>query len=410
MCRISVPIFLALLALSSLSSAQDDSLNTLGEQIRALTQSLKQLQSTVEQQQQRIETLEKENSNLKGSPSSAETVASAQQPMTNSAMPKSRNPDIGVVVDMVGSLTESRADEEGNDKASVREIEIIIGHDIDPYTRFDTTLSLSDFEDGVGIEEAYVTYLNLPWGLSTRLGRIKPSLGKANSLHRDQLDTVDEPLVIQRYLGAEGLSRTGIELSRFLPQFSDSFTQELTLGGMEGGIGEEGSLLGDIRRHPTLYAHLKNFLEVSPTTSLEFGNTLISGSSGEEERGDVQAYAIDLTAQHHFDSIRRLKWQTEFFLQDRDDVVVNDDAFGYYSLLDYRLNQRFGVGARYDNVERVAFQGEDEALSGYITFFQSEYARLRAQYQRIEFAEGGEDNRLMLQGTFTIGVHKHAIK
>ena len=399
--------------LASVASAQTDPLETFSDQIKALTQAVEKLQSTVENQQERIDSLEQENATLKDSVAStpiASTPPQTETMLVEGSRSFSLNPDIGVVVDLVGVLTESHEDEEGNDKRSVREMEITIGHDIDPYTRFDSTIALSDFEEGVEIEEAYVSYLNLPWQLSTRVGRIKPSIGKANLLHRDQLDTVDEPLVIQRYLGVEGLSRTGIELSRFLPQFTDSLTQELTLGLVEGGIGEDGSLFGDVRRHPTVYGHLKNFFEVSPSTSIEFGNTVMQGSSGEDDRGDVRAFAFDLTAEHRFDSIRRLKWQSEAFLQDRDDAALNEDAFGFYSLLDYRLSQRFGVGGRYDRVELIDMLGEDEAWSAYVTFYQSEYARLRAQYQKIEFAEGGEDDRIYLQGTFAIGVHKHAIK
>ncbi|MBN4046890.1 hypothetical protein JYT90_01075 [bacterium AH-315-P07] len=396
------------IALSGRASAQDNQLDTLSDQIKTLTQSVEQLRSALNRQQQRIESLEKENAHLKDT--LPEPSPAAPAPTTNSASSKSLNPDIGVVIDMVGLLSNSKEDEEGSDKASIRELEITIGHDIDPFTRFDSTLALSDFEDGVEIEEAYVTLLKMPWDLSARVGRIKPLIGKVNALHRDQLDTVDEPLVIQRYLGVEGLSRTGVEVARFLPQFNDAFTQQLTLGILEGGIGEDGSLFGDVRRHPTAYAHLKNFFEISPNTSIEIGNTFMTGSAGENDRNAVQAFGLDLTAEHHFDAIRRLKSQSEFYLQDRDDAVLNENAFGYYSLLDYRLNQRFGIGARYDNVERIAFAGKDKAVSTYITFYQSEFARLRIQYQNIDFAEGGKDNRLYLQGTFAIGVHKHAIK
>lgn len=396
------------------STAQDNTLDTLSEQIRALTSAVESLQTTVEKQQNRIESLERENSTLKSTPSAPTATPgptnTSAAPTASSPSSNSQNPDIGAVVDLVGLLTESKEDEEGNDKRSVRELEITIGHDIDPYTRFDATLALSDFEEGVEIEEAFVTYLNMPWDISAKIGRIKPFIGKANIVHRDQLATVDEPLVIQRYLGVEGLSRTGLELSRFLPQFSDSLTQELTVGIVEGGIGEDGSLFGETRRHPTGYAHLKNFFDVSANTSVEVGNTFMIGSSNEEDRDDVNAFGLDLTVQHRFSPLRSLTWQSELYRQDRDDDALNDNAMGYYSLLDYRLSQRFGIGGRYDNVELIALPGEDEALSAYVTFYQSEFARWRAQYQKIEFAEGGEDDRFYLQGTFAIGVHKHAIK
>jgi hypothetical protein len=45
-----------------------------------------------------------------------------------------------------------------------------------------------------------------------------------------------------------------------------------------------------------------------------------------------------------------------------------------------------------------------------ITFYQSEFARWRLQYQRADLADGTDDNRFFLQGTFAIGVHKHMIQ
>jgi hypothetical protein len=46
----------------------------------------------------------------------------------------------------------------------------------------------------------------------------------------------------------------------------------------------------------------------------------------------------------------------------------------------------------------------------FVTFFQSEFARWRFQYQYANLADGGHDNRFFLQGTFAIGVHKHSLQ
>lgn len=140
------------------------------------------------------------------------------------------------------------------------------------------------------------------------------------------------------------------------------------------------------------------------------------GSSGGEDRRDVQAFGADLTLRHHFTSVRALKWQSEIYAQKRDDVIsTNDDPFGFYSLLDFRVSSRWGFGARYDWVELVdadplAPDDKDRAYSAYITFFQSEFARLRLQYQHAELASGERDNRFFLQGTFAVGVHKHRLQ
>ena len=88
---------------------------------------------------------------------------------------------------------------------------------------------------------------------------------------------------------------------------------------------------------------------------------------------------------------------------------------GFYFLADYRLAQRWAIGSRYDWVEPIEVfdhytRSEDQALSGYLTFFQSEFARWRFQYQRACLADGENDNRFFLQGTFAIGTHKHQLQ
>jgi hypothetical protein len=85
-----------------------------------------------------------------------------------------------------------------------------------------------------------------------------------------------------------------------------------------------------------------------------------------------------------------------------------------YFLADYRLAERFGVGARFDLVEPInkvegGDRSNDIAYNAMFTFHQSEFARWRVQYQYLDRAEEGRDNRFFLQGTFAIGVHKHQL-
>ncbi|MFP6583263.1 MAG: hypothetical protein VCD00_12020 [Candidatus Hydrogenedentota bacterium] len=380
--------------------AQTDtpSLESLAEQIQVLTQAMQALQETVDSQQDRIRELEEENDGLRSPSSDFDAVA------VNSTKEEKRKLELGAVVDLVGTSTESHDDINGNDRRSVRDLELILGGPIDSLTRFDATLSFSDVDDDVEIEEAYVTYADLLLGWSARIGRIRPAVGIIIPLHRDALDTVDEPLVIQRYLGDKGFFRTGLEVSRSLPQLSDRLTHQIVGGIVEGGIGDGGSMFGDVRRHPTFYGRLHSVWEASDSTSIEFGGTGLLGSATEEHRSDVQALALDAAYLFSFSPERRLKIQSEFFMQNRDDAVPNDDPAGYYGLLDYRVNAKWALGGRYDNVELVEIDsGEDKAYSAYLTFFQSKFARWRLQYQHVDFASGGDDNVIFVQGTFSLG-------
>jgi hypothetical protein len=67
---------------------------------------------------------------------------------------------------------------------------------------------------------------------------------------------------------------------------------------------------------------------------------------------------------------------------------------------------------RYGFVElsSATASGERErAISAHLTFYQSEFARWRAQYQYAEIP-GEDDDRFFIQGTFAIGTHKHELQ
>ncbi len=399
-----------------------EEVSALRHDVQQLTATVRQLTITLQAQQQRI--VELEQSGTKPSQvASAVPAAAAQQ--STASFSSAFNPEIGVVADMLGKLSESSADGEGNDKLSVREIELVFGHPIDPYSRFDSTITFSDFENP-DIEEAYITHWGLPGEIRAKLGRMRPKIGKASAVHGDVLDTVDEPLVVEEYLGKEGLFRTGLELTGFIPAPWTAVTHELTAGVMEGGVGEGGALFGETRRRPSFYTHLKNFWDISSTTNAELGATYLVGSKDQDARFEVNAVGVDATLVHFVTPANKLKWQNEAYLQDRKEsfsiadggtrTEFNRNPWGVYSLVDYRLSPRVGIGGRFDYVQPVNLdpvtkaRNADTAWSGYLTLYQSEFSRWRLQFRHTDFALGGDDNTIMAQGTVAIGVHKHQLQ
>ena len=352
-------------------------------------------------------------------------------------------PEIGLVADMVATASKTLEDDEGNNRLSVREVEMVLGSDIDPYARLDATLSLSDLEEAE-LEEAYATYWGLPGELMGRLGRFHQRIGRAAQLHRDSLDTVDEPLVVQRYLGEHGVHQSGIEIEGFTPLSADSFTQRLTLGVMEGGAGHGGTLFGSEAGKPTLYGHLSNFKEFGDRDDVELGATYLCGADQNNRSFEVNVWAFDAVYQHRLASQQKLKLQSEFFMQRRplfdghgtyaasattlkhsheeeqggeqdSHLAYAEDSRGLYALADWRFSPSWGAGARYDWVQPIAIDQDyarsaEQAGSIFMTFYQSEFARWRAQYQRAALVDGRDDDRFFLQGTFAIGSHKHKLQ
>lgn len=399
--------------LGSLPLYADD--NVDGE-IKALKEQMQTMQNKINQLE------EKDSVNAKSVP----TV-----PIPNRGAAPKWLPEIGVVADIVGTLDSAKTDEGGSDRVSLRELELVLGSAIDPFSRLDATISFSDTENP-SLEEAYMTRFGLPFDTTARLGKFKPKVGKVIGVHRDSLDTVDEPLVIQKYFGAEGMNKSGLDFSTTL-KLPLPITQQLSFGVLEGGNGEGGTAFGDdIHRRPTFYSHLKNYVDINDTTGFELGLSHMIGSRDEDASFEVQVLGLDTTLTHNFNATQNMKIQSEVFNLNRKESFVNvdeDDGFGgtitvphsvdgnlwgTYSLVDLRVAPQWATGFRYDYVQLVDNLDNpnkaDMGYTGYLTFYQSELARWRMQVTHKDLATGKDDNAVYLQGTFAIGEHKHKLQ
>jgi hypothetical protein len=409
--------------------AHADEMNSLKSEVRELTQLVKGLKNTLENQQQEIASLKSRVASPSGyvqQPQSMRSMAPAV--FQSTAIQGKFNPDIGVMGDVLLKLDSPKEDAEGADRISIRELELTFGSNVDPYSRFDSTVAFSDFEEAE-LEEMYLTRYELPFDVTGRVGRLRPKIGKVNAFHRDSLETVDEPLVIQRYFGLEGLSKSGADLTKLL-NVPSPMTHELITGVLEGGNGEDGTAFGDSRRRPTIYTHLKNFLDISDGTNLELGATHMIGSKDADSSFEVQIWGIDSTFIHYFGPNRHLKLQGEAFFMNRkesqtqvEDPDTGDITFqdldgtvlGAYGLAHFRFHPQWSTGFRFDSVELVDNPLEnpnkaDIGYTGYLTFYQTEFVRWRAQVSHFDLADGRDDNQVMLQGTFIIGAHKDKLQ
>ena len=403
-------IILVLCALCLLPSvAHADEMMVLETQVKQLTQMVNNLKSVVDKQQLEIQ-------DLKGT----------RLALTPSSAVGKFTPEIGVVADVALNTDSPKADEGGADRVSVRELELVLGSNVDPYSRLDGTIAFTE-EGTAELEEAYLTRFELPFDVTARVGRFKPKFGKDLAVHRDSLDTVDEPLVIQRYFGEEGMSKSGVDLTKLLDM---PLMHQIALGVLEGGNGEGGTAFGVTKRTPTLYGRLKNYLDISDTTNLEIGLNDALGSRDADTTFEVNVFSLDGTLIHQLNPNQTIKLQGELFNVNRteseketvDEATGNtflDDldgnVWGGYGLFDFRLNSQWAAGLRYDQVELVDRPVDsrdvyDIGYSGYLTFYQSEFARWRLQYTHLDLTDGSEDNRVWIQGTFAIGDHKHKLQ
>lgn len=409
-------VFLMLLiALFIPKEAFAEDIAALEAQVKQLTQVVYSLKTTVDMQQQEISDLKKTYQIKYQAPAPSQPA-----PLTTILPPKFI-PEIGAVADMAVKFDTPKVDQENVNRVSMRELELVLGSNVDPYSRLDATIAFTE-NNNIDLEEAYLTRFGLPFGTTARIGEIKPKIGKMIPVHRDSIDTVDEPLVIQRYFGDEGMHKAGVDLTKIIDLPLPSVHQ-VTVGVLEGGNGDGGTAFGPARRRPTLYGHLKNYLDINDVTNLELGLTEAIGSNDNDASFKTNVFGIDATVNHIINPNQQVKVQSEAFVLNRRESVdelggttdPSGDFWGGYTLFDVRLSQLWGTGFRFDYVEPVDRLLTDPnkaeiGYTGYLTFYQSEFARWRAQFSHIVRTKGDDDNRVFLQGTFAIGEHKHKLQ
>lgn len=316
------------------------------------------------------------------------------------------------------------AENEFADRISLREVEFGLQGVLDPYARADFFFSS---EDGGAptIEEGYITWLYLPFGLQAKAGIFRTNFGKMNRTHRPEIAQMDYPRPIKNFLGEEGQSEPGISISKMLPNPWDIYSEligEILTPSEDGAKGRDQIYL----------AHLKNFFAVTDSSSIELGLSFQTRDISDTDDATVTKRnfrqtmeGIDLTFKWRPPGRRLYKsftWQTEFFASQReagsfDDNGITEDvkdinSLGFYTFGEYQLTRRLFAGVRFDYSQFPTNDKDSEwAITPYLTFWQSEFTRLRLEYSHSErnsvtmpVEEG--DNSLTLQATFSLGSHR----
>jgi hypothetical protein len=433
--------FFLLLIFSRTGYANELLLKSLQDQIATLQTTVNSLQATVQTQNQLIEMQGAKIQFLESRVEKIQTpVSTTGGPSTLPPPPPPRglanwNPEIGVIGDVVSHLTEDSEDSEGNDSIVMRELELIFGQYVDPYSRFDAAVVLNDAleEQNAEIEQAYYTRWGLPFDFKAVIGKFRPMIGKANLKDRHALDTVDEPFVITNFFGEEGWSTSGARLQNYLP---NPWNIPLQITGEVLNNSGSPSFSG-VRRRPVFNLHTSAFFDLSDTRSLEIGGTSLFGTDSQtggvkgNDRYNVHIFGFDATYLDLMDGIKRFKLQSELYFQARKFQSLGEEfgnisrhPWGFYALADYKFAQQFSGGIRFDYLkplgsttledgtvtEFVNFGSDYSwAVSPYLTFWQSEFAHFRLQYQHSEIAGGKSDDAILLQATFQIGTDRHGL-
>lgn len=316
------------------------------------------------------------------------------------------NPNISVIGDVVGNYAR-RSNTPGRNRLDLREVELAFQSSIDPYSRADIFLALG--EEGIEVEEGYITLLALPGGLQAKVGKFRNAIGRINRIHGHELPQVDRPDVITQFFGDEGLADTGINVSKILPLPWYSLLEAEVTNGDNSVLFGHGRIT-----KPMMVSHWKNFFNLTDNTNLELG---LSGALGSRtpvpDKSRLTGIAgVDLTYRWVPPKIgRQFTWQSEFLTAQLEHPTTGrDQLYGFYSFIESQLSRRIAAGVRVDytqipGVETVGDPTSLWAIAPYVNFFQSEFGRLRMEYKHTFQPRDFGNDRLWLQYTATIGAH-----
>lgn len=281
---------------------------------------------------------------------------------------------------------------------------------VDPYARADFFLSVApDPATGgfaIELEEGYLTTQTLPAGLQLKAGKFRSTFGKINSIHPHALPYIDTPNVYANYFGDEGLNDTGLSLSWLVPNPLD-FYQELTVEATRGPAENISFTASTFDRYLYL-AHLKNFWDLTPNATLEFG---LSGSVGPSPAGFNSVIGgIDLTYKWkplRLNTYRSLLLQTEAFWS-RTKITAPEKitSCGMYSLATWQLQKRLFLTGRFDYSNRpynASFV--ERAFSGTLGWLATEFQKAEVEVKLTSSNATDRTTQVLLRSVFVIGAH-----
>jgi hypothetical protein len=326
---------------------------------------------------------------------------------------KALNPDVSVIGDFIGATGTGTvpvlAQQQPFPSMQMHESEIGLQAIIDPYARGDFFISFG--EEGVNLEEGYITFTALPKSFVVKVGKMRSAFGKVNMMHNHVLPWIDRPLVTTNLVGGEdGIDDAGVSIQRIIPAPKGIFleaTGQVFRG--DSGDGLQTVFKSWQRSDVSTVAHLRSYKDMTESTNVDIGLSYARGYNDFGPKFLTNLYGVDATVR--WKPLRRSIYHSfvgrgELFWSQRQQLPVEQRAFGFYTSADYQLGRRWFLGGRFDRSARSQFASlTDQGGSIVLTYWPSEFSQVRGQYRYTNYAENRSANELLLQLIFSLGAH-----
>jgi hypothetical protein len=333
---------------------------------------------------------------------------------------------------------------------TVQNLETVFDGKVDPYFRGQANIVFQINPHGdttLEAEEAYLETMSLPLNLQIKAGQFFSEFGRLNPTHPHTWDFVDQPLVNGRFLGEDGLRSAGARVSWLTPT---PFYSELymTIANSQGGTAfsfrndhagqpffgrpatdRSVKTLGDMLYVPRYVASF----DLTDSQTIVAGASAAFGPNSSGGDSDTQIYGVDLfwkwkSPQHHA-GFPFVAWQTEAMMRRFEASAFPGDGtipalpretlvdYGVYSQIAYGFKKGWVTALRGDYVfpdkrgeyESIVGPDLDRAsrfrISPNLTFYPSEFSKIRLQYNYDHRNQIGDDHSVWVQFEFLLGTH-----
>jgi hypothetical protein len=289
-------------------------------------------------------------------------------------------------------------------------------------------------------EEGFVKLPHLPGGLELRGGRLLNRFGDRNAHHLHAWETIDQHLVIARFLGDDGMLTDGADLTWRLPT---PFTSALTVS--YGDAPSHGHDHGHDHDHDEsgfaddfVSANLLGKWNRDDFNQFAFSGSFAQGDNGFDDNTRLFGMGAHYTWRENGLEAggRQLAWKNEFMVRDYDagggpahekedqdehegeheheheheeehTELQGDEEFGFYSSVVYSLTRQADAGLRIDyvaGIDELELQ-ERVRFSPHLTWFpmQKRNLHLRLQYNYDELEEDGDAHSGWVQVQYSFG-------